>query len=81
MGWTRRINGRMADGGRGIPGAGRPRLPLSDMVFASVFKMYVGFSNGNFTGDLRGVAYADDLRKANAESMASAVARPMEGIQ
>jgi hypothetical protein len=28
-----------------------------------------------------GSSYADDLRKANAASMASAVARPIEGIQ
>jgi transposase len=35
------------------PGAGRPRLPLSDMVFASVFKVYVGFSSRRFTSDLR----------------------------
>ena len=32
---------------------GRPRLPLSDMVFASVFKVYVGFSSRRFTTDLR----------------------------
>jgi transposase len=32
---------------------GRPRLPLSDMVFASVFKVYVGFSARRFTCDLK----------------------------
>ena len=32
---------------------GRPRLPLSDMVFASVFKVYCGFSSRRFTTDLR----------------------------
>jgi hypothetical protein len=42
------------------PGAGRPRLPLSDMVFASVFKVYVGFSSRRFTCDLHD-AYADGL--------------------
>src|SRR3712207_2251534 len=42
------------------PGAGRPRLPLSDMVFASVFKIYVGFSSRRFTSDLRD-AYTDGL--------------------
>src|SRR5215211_4158789 len=42
------------------PGAGRPRLPLSDMVFASVFKVYVGFSSRRFTSDLHD-AYADGL--------------------
>lgn len=34
-------------------GRGRPRLPLSDMVFASVYKVYVGFSSRRFTSDLR----------------------------
>src|SRR5215203_5355901 len=42
------------------PGAGRPRLPLADMVFASVFKVYVGFSSRRFTSDLRD-AYTDGL--------------------
>jgi transposase len=31
---------------------GRPRLPLSDMVFASVFKVYMGFSSRRFTCDM-----------------------------
>lgn len=34
-------------------GRGRPRLPLSDMLFASVYKVYVGFSSRRFTTDLR----------------------------
>src|SRR5918994_7628711 len=34
-------------------GRGRPRLPLCDMVFASVFKVYVGFSSRRFSSDLR----------------------------
>ena len=34
-------------------GRGRPRLPLSDMIFASVFKVHVGFSSRRFTTDLR----------------------------
>ncbi len=34
-------------------GRGRPRLPLSNMVFASVYKVYVGFSSRRFTSDLR----------------------------
>ena len=42
------------------PGAGRPRLPLSDMVFASAFKVYVGFSSRRFTSDLRD-AFVDGL--------------------
>ncbi|HLF71079.1 MAG TPA: transposase [Dehalococcoidia bacterium] len=32
---------------------GRPRLPLADMVFASAFKVYTGFSSRRFTSDLR----------------------------
>ena len=39
---------------------GRPRLPLSDMVFASAYKVCVGFSARRFTSDLR-EAYADGL--------------------
>jgi transposase len=42
------------------PGAGRPRLPLSDMVFALVYKVYCGFSSRRFTSDLRD-AYTDGL--------------------
>jgi len=34
-------------------GRGRPRLPLSDMVFAAAFKVYCGFSSRRFTSDLR----------------------------
>lgn len=36
-----------------LPGAGRPRLPLSDMIFAAAYKVYVGFSSRRFTTDLR----------------------------
>lgn len=32
---------------------GRPRLPLGDMVFAAVYKVYSGFSSRRFTSDLR----------------------------
>lgn len=32
---------------------GRPRLPLSDMVFACAYKVYVGFSARRFTCDLK----------------------------
>jgi hypothetical protein len=31
---------------------GRPRLPLSDMAFASIFKVYTGFSSRRFTTDM-----------------------------
>lgn len=32
---------------------GRPRLPLADMAFATVFKVYSGFSSRRFTSELR----------------------------
>ena len=41
-------------------GRGRPRLPLSDMLFASVYKVYVGFSSRRFTSDFR-EAFVDGL--------------------
>jgi transposase len=34
-------------------GKGRPRLPLSDMLFASVYRVYVGFSLRRFNSDLK----------------------------
>ena len=34
-------------------GMGRPRLPLSDMLFATAYKVYVGFSARRFTSDLK----------------------------
>jgi transposase len=36
-----------------LQGNGRPRLPLADMVFACVYKVYVGFSSRRFMSDLR----------------------------
>jgi transposase len=36
-----------------LPGAGRSRLPLSDMLFAAAYKVYVGFSARRFTCDLK----------------------------
>jgi len=52
----------LADLCSGIPqpqqNTGRPRLPISDMVFASVFKVYTGFSSRRFTCDM---AEATDL--------------------
>jgi hypothetical protein len=56
----------LADLCRGVPqperapGPGRSCLPFSDMVFASAFKTYVGFSSRRFTTDLRD-AYTDGL--------------------
>jgi len=48
----------LADLCKGIPqpaheGKGRPALPLADMIFASVYKVYTGFSSRRFTSDLR----------------------------
>ena len=34
-------------------GKGRPRLPLPDMLFVSVYKVYIGFSLRRFNSDLR----------------------------
>jgi transposase len=49
----------LADLCKGIPqpqqSTGRPRLPLSDMIFASAFKVYTGFSSRRFTSDMREV--------------------------
>lgn len=50
---------------KGIPqpaheGPGRPPLLLADMVFASAYKVYTGFSSRRFTSDLR-EAKADGL--------------------
>ena len=50
------------------PGAGRPRLPLSDMIFASVFKVYVGFSSISTLLNMQ--RQADE---AHAEAEAAAV--------
>ena len=41
-------------------GRGRPTLPLADMLFASAYKIYTGFSSRRFTSDLRD-AKADGL--------------------
>ncbi len=58
-------------------GKGRPRLPLSDMLFASVFKVYVGFSSRRFTSDLHD-AYADGLidSKPHFNSVSNYLAKP-----
>lgn len=36
-----------------IQGPGRPRVPLADMIFAAVFKIYSTFSSRRFMSDLR----------------------------
>ncbi len=59
------------------PGAGRPRLPLSDMVFASAYKVYVGFSSRRFTSDLR-EAYTAGLidSRPHFNSVSNYLAKP-----
>ena len=60
----RRFVELLADLCAGVPqpeqAKGRPRLPLADMIFAAVYKTYVGFSARRFTTDLRD-AYAEGL--------------------
>src|SRR5262249_35856513 len=43
---------------------GRPRLPLRDMVFSCVYKIYEGFSSRRFTSDLREAEAQDHIVKA-----------------
>jgi transposase len=58
-------------------GMGRPRLPLSDMAFASVFKVYAGFSSRRFTSDLR-EAYTAGLidSRPHFNSVSNYLAKP-----
>jgi transposase len=58
-------------------GKGRPRLPLSDMLFASVYKVYVGFSLRRFTTDLR-EAFVEGLVNSMPcfNSMSNYLAKP-----
>src|SRR5215210_7769613 len=42
---------------------GRPRLPLSDRVFASAYKVYVGFSARRFSTDLKDAQSRGLIRK------------------
>ena len=44
-------------------GLGRRRLPLGDMVFASVYKVYSGLSSRRFMGDLEEVCKEGLIRK------------------
>jgi transposase len=43
---------------------GRPRLPLGDMIFACVYKVYVGFSSRRFMSDLREAQAKEHIHKA-----------------
>jgi hypothetical protein len=56
---------------------GRPRLPLSDMTFASVFKVYCGFSSRRFTTDLRDAFVAVTHRQhPHFNSVSNYLAKP-----
>lgn len=46
------LNGLCANLSQPEQNNGRPRLPLSDMAFASIFKVYTGFSSRRFTSDM-----------------------------
>jgi len=54
-----------------IQGKGRPRLPLADMVFACVYKVYVGFSSRRFMSDLREAQNKERIYKAGHFNSAS----------
>ena len=43
---------------------GRPRLPLANMIFACVYKVYVGFSSRRFMSDLREAQAQKHIYKA-----------------
>lgn len=47
-----------------IQTAGRPRLPLSDMLFAAVMKVYTGFSSRRFASDMREACRSGRIAKA-----------------
>ena len=56
---------------------GRPRLPLSDMTFASVFKVYCGFSSRRFTTDLRDAFVAGHIDSTpHFNSVSNYLAKP-----
>ena len=42
---------------------GRPRLPLANMIFACVYKVYVGFSSRRFMSDLREAQAKEHIHK------------------
>jgi transposase len=42
---------------------GRPRLPLANMVFACIYKVYVGFSSRRFMSDLREAQAKEHIHK------------------
>jgi transposase len=59
-------------------GNGRPKLPLSDMVFACAYKVYTGFSSRRFTSDMREAAFDGLVNKApHFNSVSNYLADPM----
>ncbi|MFN2502660.1 MAG: SWIM zinc finger family protein [Acidimicrobiales bacterium] len=56
---------------------GRPRLPMSDMTFAVVFKVYSRFSSRRFTSDLRAAAEQGMIHRApHFNSVSNYMANP-----
>src|SRR5215211_4193488 len=47
-----------------LQGKGRPRLPLADMIFACVYKVYSCFSSRRFMTDLRGAEGQEHIYRA-----------------
>jgi transposase len=57
---------------------GRPKLPLSDMVFACAYKVYTGFSSRRFTSDMKEAAFDGLVNKApHFNSVSNYLADPM----
>ena len=46
-----------------MQGIGRPRLPLADMIFACVYKVYFCFSSRRFMSDLREAQTQEHIHK------------------
>ena len=55
---------------------GRPRLPLSDMAFATTFKVYSGFSSRRFTSDVREAQRDGLISKAHFNSVSNYLSKP-----
>ena len=55
---------------------GRPRLPMSDMAFACVYKVYSRFSSRRFTSDLRAAQDGPHLRVPHFNSVSNHLSSP-----
>lgn len=61
-----------------VQGNGRPKLSLSDMVFACAYKVYTGFSSRRFTSDMKKAAFDGLVNKApHFNSVSNYLADPM----